>query len=82
MKKELRWPMAAMMVLALAGCGLKGPLYFPPADKAPVDAAPQVEKNQQDLSATPDPLYCRVTVIRNPGFDTLAVYDLQDIRLG
>ncbi|PVF11945.1 hypothetical protein DBO95_19920, partial [Yersinia pestis] len=33
MKKELRWPMAAMMVLALAGCGLKGPLYFPPADK-------------------------------------------------
>ncbi|AAM83973.1 lipoprotein [Yersinia pestis] len=53
MKKELRWPMAAMMVLALAGCGLKGPLYFPPADKAPVDAAPQVEKNQQDLSATP-----------------------------
>lgn len=57
MKKELRWPMAAMMVLALAGCGLKGPLYFPPADKAPVDAAPpesgQVEKTQQDLSATP-----------------------------
>ncbi|AHK19425.1 LPS translocon maturation chaperone LptM [Yersinia similis] len=56
MKKELRWPMAAMMVLALAGCGLKGPLYFPPADKPPVNAAQQesgqVEKNQQVLSGT------------------------------
>lgn len=56
MKKELRWPMAAMMVLALAGCGLKGPLYFPPADKAPVDAAPQVEKKSAgSVCYTTDP---------------------------
>ncbi|MFR0655078.1 lipoprotein [Pantoea sp. SIMBA_079] len=23
----------ALMLVSLAGCGLKGPLYFPPADK-------------------------------------------------
>ncbi|CNI16515.1 putative lipoprotein [Yersinia aldovae] len=54
MKKELCWPMTAMMVLALTGCGLKGPLYFPPADKPKVETAQpdsgQVERNQQDLS--------------------------------
>jgi predicted small lipoprotein YifL len=56
MKKELRWPLAAMMVLALAGCGLKGPLYFPPSDKPKVETTQpdsgQVERNQQDLSGT------------------------------
>ncbi|CNH26791.1 LPS translocon maturation chaperone LptM [Yersinia pekkanenii] len=54
MKKEFCWPLAAMMVLALAGCGLKGPLYFPPSDKPKVETAQpdsgQVEKNQQDQS--------------------------------
>ena len=56
MKKELCWPLVAMMVLALAGCGLKGPLYFPPADKPKVETAQpdsgRVERNQQDLSGT------------------------------
>lgn len=54
MKKELRWPMVAMVVLALAGCGLKGPLYFPPSDKPAVETTQQgtgqVEKNQQNPS--------------------------------
>ncbi|MGU3416020.1 LPS translocon maturation chaperone LptM [Enterobacteriaceae bacterium C23F] len=27
----------------LAGCGLKGPLYFPPADKADKTAAPPTQ---------------------------------------
>lgn len=54
MKKELRWPLAAMMVLALSGCGLKGPLYFLPADKPNTETTKpdsgQIERNQQDLS--------------------------------
>ncbi|CAI2074394.1 Predicted small periplasmic lipoprotein [Serratia ficaria] len=45
------------MLTGLAGCGLKGPLYFPPAD--PADKKPaatpvqteQVQKNQQQPSA-------------------------------
>jgi predicted small lipoprotein YifL len=34
MKTALRWSLASMVLFALSGCGLKGPLYFPPADKA------------------------------------------------
>ncbi|WP_049611004.1 LPS translocon maturation chaperone LptM [Yersinia mollaretii] len=56
MKKELRWPLLAMMVLALSGCGLKGPLYFPPSDKPKTETTQpdsgQVERNQQDLSSS------------------------------
>ncbi|MEY4474720.1 MAG: hypothetical protein RL248_487 [Pseudomonadota bacterium] len=54
MKKELRWLMTAMMMLALTGCGLKGPLYRPPADKPKAETAQpgsgQAETNRQDLS--------------------------------
>ncbi|AKP33880.1 LPS translocon maturation chaperone LptM [Yersinia aleksiciae] len=54
MKKELGWPLVAMMVLALSGCGLKGPLYFPPSDKPKTETAQpdsgKTERNQQDLS--------------------------------
>ncbi|CAM3177437.1 conserved exported hypothetical protein [Xenorhabdus nematophila F1] len=32
MKKQLRWSLAIITLLSLAGCGLKGPLYFPPAE--------------------------------------------------
>ncbi len=34
MKTALRWSLASMALFALSGCGLKGPLYFPPASKA------------------------------------------------
>ncbi|CNI33742.1 putative lipoprotein [Yersinia massiliensis] len=54
MKKELCWPLVAMMVLTLSGCGLKGPLYFPPSDKPKTETTKpdsgQIERNQQDLS--------------------------------
>lgn len=53
MKKKLCWPLTAMMVFALSGCGLKGPLYFPPADKPKVETTKQdsgqVDENQQGL---------------------------------
>lgn len=34
MKKVLLWSLAAAVLFTLSGCGLKGPLYFPPADKS------------------------------------------------
>ncbi|WP_041867712.1 LPS translocon maturation chaperone LptM [Sodalis glossinidius] len=34
MKSELRRAALGLMLLGLYGCGLKGPLYFPPADKS------------------------------------------------
>ncbi|QCR37553.1 lipoprotein [Nissabacter sp. SGAir0207] len=57
MKKELRWAAAALMLLGLSGCGLKGPLYFPPEDKPAVTTAPpdsnnDVQRNQQPTSGT------------------------------
>nr|WP_244182407.1 lipoprotein [Xenorhabdus beddingii] len=32
MKKQLRWSLTIITLLSLTGCGLKGPLYFPPAE--------------------------------------------------
>ncbi|WP_174848123.1 LPS translocon maturation chaperone LptM [Yersinia artesiana] len=59
MKKKLCWPLTAMMVFALSGCGLKGPLYFPPADKPTVETTKQdsgqVDKNQQGLPGDSKP---------------------------
>lgn len=34
MKKILRWMLATTVLIGLAGCGLKGPLYMPPVEKA------------------------------------------------
>lgn len=42
MKKQFRWALVAISLFGLAGCGLKGPLYFPPAD------APAASKSQPD----------------------------------
>lgn len=47
MKSKLRRAALGLMLLALYGCGLKGPLYFPPADKADKSA-----QNHQ-LTTTP-----------------------------
>ncbi|MGE4801111.1 lipoprotein [Yersinia hibernica] len=59
MKKKLHWPLTAIMVLALAGCGLKGPLYFPPSDKPTVETTKQdsgqVNKNQQGVPGESKP---------------------------
>ncbi|ANI29660.1 hypothetical protein PL78_07425 [Yersinia entomophaga] len=52
MKRELRWPLVAMMLVGLSGCGLKGPLYFPPAENSKTETVPpdsgKVQKNQED----------------------------------
>ncbi|UXD27000.1 hypothetical protein FORC065_4292 [Yersinia enterocolitica] len=43
----------------MSGCGLKGPLYFPPADKPKVETTKQdsgqVDKNQQGLPGDSKP---------------------------
>ncbi|KLU17403.1 MULTISPECIES: LPS translocon maturation chaperone LptM [Xenorhabdus] len=44
MKKQLRWSLAIITLLSLAGCGLKGPLYFPPAKTS----ATQVSMHKMD----------------------------------
>ncbi|AUX95158.1 LPS translocon maturation chaperone LptM [Mixta gaviniae] len=41
----------ALALTSLAGCGLKGPLYFPPQDK-PKQSAPQPPVEQTPPSST------------------------------
>ncbi|MBI6549551.1 LPS translocon maturation chaperone LptM [Xenorhabdus lircayensis] len=47
MKKQFRWTLTIITLLSLSGCGLKGPLYFPPAEtsvaQAPVNKADKVQ---------------------------------------
>jgi predicted small lipoprotein YifL len=55
MKKQLRYALTAVLLAGLSGCGLKGPLYFPPKDKPaeqPVTSAGTVSKNQQEPAGT------------------------------
>ncbi|WP_422824318.1 LPS translocon maturation chaperone LptM [Xenorhabdus siamensis] len=42
MNKQFRWSLAIITLLSIAGCGLKGPLYFPPAESV----APQTSLNK------------------------------------
>ncbi|WP_092516994.1 LPS translocon maturation chaperone LptM [Xenorhabdus japonica] len=32
MKKQFHWSLVIITLLSLSGCGLKGPLYFPPVE--------------------------------------------------
>lgn len=55
MKKQLRYALMAVLLAGLSGCGLKGPLYFPPKDKPaeqPVTSVGTVSKNQQEPAGT------------------------------
>ncbi|WP_431225642.1 LPS translocon maturation chaperone LptM [Serratia sp. L9] len=55
MKKQLRYALMAVMLAGLSGCGLKGPLYFPPSDKPatkPMTNDDSVSKNQQEPAGT------------------------------
>jgi predicted small lipoprotein YifL len=55
MKKQLRYALMAILLAGLSGCGLKGPLYFPPNDKPaaqPTTNADNVVKNQQQAAGT------------------------------
>lgn len=52
--KKIFCPLALMLALSsLAGCGLKGPLYFPPAD-GKTKPTSQVTPVKQPQSTTPD----------------------------
>ncbi|MDC9593144.1 LPS translocon maturation chaperone LptM [Xenorhabdus sp. IM139775] len=39
MKKQLRWSLTIITLLSLTGCGLKGPLYFPPVETSATQAS-------------------------------------------
>ncbi|MBD2794991.1 lipoprotein [Xenorhabdus sp. 18] len=39
MKKQLCWSLTIITLLSLTGCGLKGPLYFPPAETSATQAS-------------------------------------------
>lgn len=55
MKKQIRYALMAVVLAGLSGCGLKGPLYFPPADKPatkPMTHADNVGRNQQEPAGT------------------------------
>ncbi|MFT4463717.1 MAG: LPS translocon maturation chaperone LptM [Sodalis sp. (in: enterobacteria)] len=54
MKSELRRAALGLMLLGLYGCGLKGPLYFPPADKA--DKSEQKHQLTTTPSSTQSPV--------------------------
>ena len=48
MKKQLRYVLAAVLLTGISGCGLKGPLYFPPNDKPATEATTTgADKNPQ-----------------------------------
>lgn len=40
MKKKMICAVSAVMLLTLSGCGLKGPLYFPPEEPAAGKSTP------------------------------------------
>ncbi len=53
--KKIFCPMAlALALLSLTGCGLKGPLYFPPADGKTKPATQSTAPAPQTQSSTPD----------------------------
>ncbi|KFK93651.1 MULTISPECIES: lipoprotein [unclassified Serratia (in: enterobacteria)] len=55
MKKQLRYALMAVLLAGLLGCGLKGPLYFPPNDKPaaqPTTNADNLGKNQPQPAGT------------------------------
>ncbi|MFC0226055.1 LPS translocon maturation chaperone LptM [Serratia aquatilis] len=55
MKKQLRYALMAVVLAGLSGCGMKGPLYFPPNDKPakqPTTNADSVGQNQQGSTGT------------------------------
>jgi len=51
MKNVLLWSLAATVLFTLSGCGLKGPLYFPPADKSSTQKTSQAPGTPGDGSS-------------------------------
>jgi predicted small lipoprotein YifL len=53
--KKIFGPLAmALALFSLTGCGLKGPLYFPPADGKTKPATQSTAPAPQTQSSTPD----------------------------
>lgn len=51
--KKIFSPLALGLALfTLAGCGLKGPLYFPPADKKAPDTQATTQQQQPIMDTT------------------------------
>lgn len=50
MKQFSRTLAVALALFTLAGCGLKGPLYFPPADQKATPPTPPETNVPQDVS--------------------------------
>ncbi|KMJ43902.1 lipoprotein [Xenorhabdus khoisanae] len=56
MKKQLRWSLTIITLLSLTGCGLKGPLYFPPAEASATQApVKKVDKVQPESTSDSTP---------------------------
>lgn len=51
MKKSLIGLSALMVLFTLSGCGLKGPLYFPPEEAATPAKAPDVQPTAPSSTA-------------------------------
>lgn len=51
MKKSLIGLSALVVLFTLSGCGLKGPLYFPPEETAAPAKASDVQLTAQDSTA-------------------------------
>ena len=58
MKKQIRLAMLAVSLFGLVGCGLKGPLYYPPENKPEtkqVQTAPQDQTPQTNAQTSGEP---------------------------
>ncbi|MEX6312427.1 lipoprotein [Providencia manganoxydans] len=60
-EKSLVGLSALIILLSLSGCGLKGPLYFPPEEQATPAKASDVEPKAADSTAAQSP-----TSVSNP----------------
>lgn len=50
MKNVFRTLFVLIALFTLSGCGLKGPLYFPPADKSAPPPTKKVESSEQEIT--------------------------------
>lgn len=56
MKTTFRWLAGLLIIATLAGCGLKGSLYFPPAQHAAAAAEQTaIPHDKSTISVTPFP---------------------------
>ncbi|HGU9771615.1 TPA: lipoprotein [Morganella morganii] len=54
MKKKMICAVSAVMLLTLSGCGLKGPLYFPPEEPAAAKNAPAAKPAAEQSAVQTD----------------------------